>query len=114
MVAELDTNKGLSDSVDIALYDSFAQPESDHHEISVLVNSARARRVVVYTWNFHPDLIESAQTPGRPRLPVQGATGSGAGGGPGSRACRGEGDQRHQRAGPARPAGSTGPVAAKG
>jgi DNA-binding NarL/FixJ family response regulator len=60
MIAELDTNKPVKDSVDIALYDSFAQPESDQTEISVLIGHPRARRVVVYTWNFHPDLIRSA------------------------------------------------------
>ncbi|HVD19106.1 MAG TPA: response regulator transcription factor [Propionibacteriaceae bacterium] len=61
VIAELDTNKALSDKVDIVLYDSFAQPESDHDEISVLIQNPRARRVAVYTWNFHPDLIESAR-----------------------------------------------------
>jgi DNA-binding NarL/FixJ family response regulator len=61
VIAELDTNKALSDKVDIGLYDSFAQPESDHDEISVLIQNPRARRVAVYTWNFHPDLIESAR-----------------------------------------------------
>ena len=45
-------------------YDSFAQPESDHHEIGELVANPRARRVVVYTWNFHPDLIASARQHG--------------------------------------------------
>jgi DNA-binding NarL/FixJ family response regulator len=64
VVAELDTTTGVSDDVDIVLYDSFAQPESDHHEIGVLVANPRARRVVVYTWNFHPDLIESAKQHG--------------------------------------------------
>jgi DNA-binding NarL/FixJ family response regulator len=64
IVAEIDANEPLSDTVDIALYDSFAQPESDHDEIQVLVTSARARRVVVYTWNFHPDLIASARNQG--------------------------------------------------
>ena len=59
-IAELDTNEPVTDTVDIALYDSFAQPESDHNEISVLIDNPRARRVVVYTWNFHPDLIRSA------------------------------------------------------
>jgi DNA-binding NarL/FixJ family response regulator len=59
-IAELDTNEPVVDSVDIALYDSFAQPESDHDEIAVLVKNPRARRVAVYTWNFHPDLIASA------------------------------------------------------
>jgi DNA-binding NarL/FixJ family response regulator len=60
LVAEIDANKTLDDAVDIALYDSFAQPESDHEEINVLVQNPRARQVVVYTWNFHPDLIDSA------------------------------------------------------
>jgi DNA-binding NarL/FixJ family response regulator len=64
VIAELDTNEPVQDIVDIALYDSFAQPESDHDEISVLINNPRARRVVVYTWNFHPDLISSAREQG--------------------------------------------------
>ena len=64
VVAELDTNMAVQDTVDIVLYDSFAQPESDHEEIAVLVDNPRARRVVVYTWNFHPDLIESARQHG--------------------------------------------------
>ena len=64
VIAELDTNEAVSDAVDIVLYDSFAQPESDHDQISVLVRNPRARRVVVYTWNFHPDLIEGARRQG--------------------------------------------------
>jgi DNA-binding NarL/FixJ family response regulator len=63
-VVELDANEPVEDTVDIALYDSFAQPESDHEEIAVLVNNQRAQRVVVYTWNFHPDLIASARRQG--------------------------------------------------
>ena len=64
VVAEADANMAVQDTVDIVLYDSFAQPESDHEEIAVLVDNPRARRVVVYTWNFHPDLIESARQHG--------------------------------------------------
>jgi DNA-binding NarL/FixJ family response regulator len=64
VIVELDATTEVQDSVDIVLYDSFAQPESDHHEIGVLVANPRARRVVVYTWNFHPDLIASAQALG--------------------------------------------------
>ena len=64
VIAELDTNQALSDTVDIVLYDSFAQPESDHEEISMLIRSPRARRVAVYTWNFDPDLVESARRQG--------------------------------------------------
>lgn len=64
VVAEIDSNMALDDAVDIVLYDSFAQPEADHDEIAALVANPRARRVVVYTWNFHPDLIESARQKG--------------------------------------------------
>lgn len=64
VVAELDSSVPVADVVDIVLYDSFAQPESDQEEIAVLVANPRAHRVVVYTWNFHPDLIASAQRHG--------------------------------------------------
>jgi DNA-binding NarL/FixJ family response regulator len=64
VIAELDSTMPVQDTVDIVLYDSFAQPESDHEEIAVLVANPRARRVVVYTWNFHPDLIASARQHG--------------------------------------------------
>lgn len=64
LIAEIDANKPLQDTVDIALYDSFAQPEADHDEIDVLVQNPHARRVVVYSWNFHPHLIDSARQRG--------------------------------------------------
>jgi DNA-binding NarL/FixJ family response regulator len=64
VVAEIDANAPLSDPIDIVMYDSFAQPESDHHEIRQLVANPRARHTVVYTWNFHPDLIGQARSQG--------------------------------------------------
>ncbi len=64
VIAELDSTMPVDDTVDIVLYDSFAQPESDHDEIAALVANPHAHRVVVYTWNFHPDLIASAQQHG--------------------------------------------------
>jgi len=64
VVAELDSTMPVEDTVDIVLYDSFAQPEADHEEIATLVANPRANRVVVYTWNFHPDLIASAKQHG--------------------------------------------------
>lgn len=59
-VVEIDANRPVAEDVDIALYDTFAQPEADHDEVAVLVRSQHALHVVVYTWNFHPQLIESA------------------------------------------------------
>ena len=64
VIAELDSSMPVQDTVDIVLYDSFAQPESDHEEIAVLIANPRAHRVVVYTWNFHPDLVDSARQQG--------------------------------------------------
>jgi len=60
IVSEIDANAALDESIDIVLYDSFAQPESDHEEIAALVANPRASHVVVYTWNFQPDLIDTA------------------------------------------------------
>ncbi len=59
-ILELNASTPLTDRVDIVLYDSFAQPEADHFEIGALVANPLAGRVVVYTWNFHPDLIAAA------------------------------------------------------
>src|SRR3954468_24698455 len=64
VVAELDTNEPVADDVDIVLYDNFAQPESDRNEVDTLIANPRARRVVVYTWNLHPQLIEDARGKG--------------------------------------------------
>ncbi len=64
VIVEIDANESVQDAADIVLYDSFAQPESDLQEISALVANHRARRVVVYTWNFHPELVDSARRQG--------------------------------------------------
>ena len=60
VIAEIDANTPLQDEVDIALYDTFAQPEADYDDIDILIQNPRAGRAVVYTWNFHPDLVEAA------------------------------------------------------
>jgi DNA-binding NarL/FixJ family response regulator len=63
-IVEIDANEPVEDVVDIVLYDSFAQPESDRDEISALVANPRAHRVVVYTWNFHRELVDNARQQG--------------------------------------------------
>jgi NarL family two-component system response regulator LiaR len=64
VVAEIDANASLNDRVDIALYDTFAQSEADCDDIDVLIRNPRARRAVVYTWNFQPDLVATAMEKG--------------------------------------------------
>ena len=61
VVAEIDANQATNDSVDIVLYDSFAQPESDHDYLAEVVRNRKGRRVAVYTWNFHPELVDTAR-----------------------------------------------------
>lgn len=64
VVAEINANTPVEDVVDIVLYDCFAQPESDHENIADLIKNPQAKRVVVYTWNFQPALIETARRQG--------------------------------------------------
>jgi DNA-binding NarL/FixJ family response regulator len=59
-VVEIDSRENIKDPIDVVMYDSFAQPESDQDEIDALVRNPRAGHVVVYTLNFHPALIASA------------------------------------------------------
>lgn len=61
VVAEIDANAPLDVVVDIALYDTFAQPEADQDDLSILIDHPRARRAVIYTWNFHPELVARAR-----------------------------------------------------
>ncbi len=62
-ILEIDANKPLATRVDIALYDSFAQTDTVQ-DISTLVQNPLAGHVVIYTWNFHPHVIEQARSQG--------------------------------------------------
>jgi DNA-binding NarL/FixJ family response regulator len=59
-VVEIDLTEGVCETVDIALYDNFAQAEADQEDIEALIKSPRAHRVVVYTWNFDERLVKAA------------------------------------------------------
>jgi DNA-binding NarL/FixJ family response regulator len=59
-VVELDANQPVIAEVDIALYDTFAQPEADLDSLDVLLANRNAHKVVVYTWAFHPKVVETA------------------------------------------------------
>ena len=75
VIAELDTNRPVEDDVDVVLYDTFAQPESDQAEIEVLVEQPprRTRR------GLHLELPRGPDPRGPQarcqRLPVEGAAG---------------------------------------
>lgn len=55
-VVEFDASASVVTPVDIALYDTFAQPRGNHASVSRLVTNPQVGRLVVYTWNLDPDL----------------------------------------------------------
>jgi len=63
-VLEIDAQEPVTTDVDIALYDTFAQSEVDQDSIETLVKNPHARKVVVYTWAFAPELVDAALAKG--------------------------------------------------
>jgi DNA-binding NarL/FixJ family response regulator len=59
-VVQLAPDEPVTEDVDIALYDTFAQGEADSSDLDVLLGNPHARHVVVYTWTFDDHLIETA------------------------------------------------------
>lgn len=59
-IVELDANEPLTVHADIALFDTFAQGEAHRDDVQVLIDNPCAERVVIYTWNFAPVLIDAA------------------------------------------------------
>ena len=60
-VVELSTSSTVDRPVDVVLYDAFAQPETDSADLQQFLENPLAGRTVVYTWNFHPTLVEEAR-----------------------------------------------------
>lgn len=63
-VVEIDTNRPVAEDVDIVLYDSFAQPEAGGDEIADIIANEHTGRLVIYTWNFDPSLVDAALSRG--------------------------------------------------
>ncbi len=55
-VVELDSNRGVAQPVDVALYDTFSQEQGDHESVLALVRNPQVRHVVVYSWNLDESL----------------------------------------------------------
>ena len=62
-VVELDSNKPTASDVDIVLYDTFGQDQGANIDISG-VSVAGDPKVVVFTWNLQPELIDGAISTG--------------------------------------------------
>ncbi|GAB3133816.1 response regulator transcription factor [Tsukamurella serpentis] len=58
-VVEMVVNTAVNESVDIALYDSYANPQSDTAEVRRLSRNPSISKVVVYSWDLNPSQIDS-------------------------------------------------------
>ena len=63
-VVELDMHVPVEQPVDIALYDTFAQPQGDGDGVARLLANPRVGKVVVYTWNFQELLTTNSRQRG--------------------------------------------------
>ena len=59
-IVHLAAGEPVTQDVDIALFDTFAQGEADSDDVQVLVDNPHAHRVVIYTWSFQRRLIDIA------------------------------------------------------
>lgn len=59
-VQALSTSGDVSEVVDIALYDSFANPPADRHTIEHLTANERVGKVVVYSWEVSDPTVAAA------------------------------------------------------
>lgn len=59
-VVELVTDRRPEGSIDVALFDAFAQGQADSDELEALLDDAEIGHVAVYTWDFAPDLVDAA------------------------------------------------------
>lgn len=55
-VVELNASARVDSPVDVALYDTFAQPRGDQQAVTRLIANPAVRKVAVYTWNVAPEL----------------------------------------------------------
>lgn len=63
-VVELDSGTSVAQSVDIALYDTFAQPPNDGPGIAELVDNPMVDKVVLYSWYTQRRHVEAARDQG--------------------------------------------------
>lgn len=63
-VAEVDINIETATPVDVTLYDTFCNFQADHDAVDAIVANPRAGKVVIYTWNLQPKLVQKALSRG--------------------------------------------------
>jgi DNA-binding NarL/FixJ family response regulator len=63
-LVELDAELPVGEPVDIALYDTFAQPQGDSAAVDEVLAQEKAGKVVLYSWNLQPELVRAAAAKG--------------------------------------------------
>ncbi len=63
-IIELDAQMPVSRDVEVTLYDTFGKAQVDGEDIDVMLSNDNAGKVVIYTWNMHPVLIDQAISKG--------------------------------------------------
>jgi NarL family two-component system response regulator LiaR len=59
-VVEVTASKPAISDCDIALYDTFSQTQEVPAEIDQVLLDSHAKRLVIYSWNLHPELIKAS------------------------------------------------------
>ena len=70
-VVELNAGLPVMSDVDVVLYDTFGQVQGDAVDLEDLVKG-RGFRVVIFSWNTQPELVERAIARGAAELPLEG------------------------------------------
>ena len=60
VVVELDSQMPVARPAEVTLYDTFGKAQVDGEDIDVVLENKNAGKVVIYTWNMHPVLIDQA------------------------------------------------------
>ena len=63
-IVELDSGMPVVSDVDIALYDTFGQPQGSQIDMSRIRREGNAAKLVIYSWNVQADLIDNSFTTG--------------------------------------------------
>jgi DNA-binding NarL/FixJ family response regulator len=59
-VADISAGEPIHVPVDTALWDTFAQPEADRNDFGHVLDNPLVSRLVVYSWNTDPHLVDAA------------------------------------------------------
>ncbi|WP_233557932.1 response regulator transcription factor [Tessaracoccus antarcticus] len=59
-VVEMDAQMPVKCNVDLTLYDTFGKAQVDGEDIDEVIENPQAGKVVIYTWNMHPVLVDQA------------------------------------------------------